>query len=116
SPAATGHALPITACVIDADPVKFLLDMSDTMSIVAVQWLEQTTDPGPPVVQKPTQRTLEVVDPSALSIVGARRMSVSTQLTTQADAQVQANQWLARSSVMAWRIEGLSWDTTGDLG
>jgi hypothetical protein len=47
--------------------------------------------------------------------IGARRLSVSTQLAQSADAVDQASTWLARSSTVAWRIEGLKWDTTGDL-
>jgi lysophospholipase L1-like esterase len=112
SPEAIGNALPITACDVEADPVRFILDMTDTVSMVAVTWLEQVTDAG---VIKPAQRSVEVIAPTTLAIIGARRLSVSTQLTTEADATAQANSWLARSSTVGWRIEGLSWDTTGDL-
>src|SRR4029077_7981659 len=111
STAATANALPVSACLIDVDPVRLLLDIGDTISIVDVQWLEQTQDPGPPVVNRPTQRTVSATDPTMVATIGARRLSVSTQLTTQAAAQNQATQWLARASVMAWRIEGLSWDS-----
>src|SRR4029077_11973593 len=116
SAAAIGNALPITACNIDVDPVRLLLDMGDTISTVDVQWIDQTQDPGPPATQRPTQRTVTATDSVMLQTIGARRLSVSTQLATLGDAQEQAIQWLARTSVMAWRIEGLSWDTAGDLG
>jgi len=116
SPAAAAAALPVTACDIDAAPVRFLLDMTDTVSMVNVTWREQTTDPGPPPVLRPTDRSVELTAPDTMALIGARRLSVSTQLSTQADAAAQATTWLARSSVVAWRIEGLSWDTTGDLG
>jgi hypothetical protein len=115
SPAAIATALPVTACDIDADPVRFVLDMTDTVSMVAVTWLEQVADPGPPATTKPTQRTLEMTDPNMLAVIGARRLSVSTQLVSSGDATLQAQGWLARSSVLSWRIEGLTWDTTGDL-
>jgi hypothetical protein len=115
SPAAKAHAMPLTACVIDAEPVRFILDTTDTISMVALTWLDQVVDPEPPNPIKPTQRTVEVVAPQTMAAIGARRMSVSTQLTAEADATAQANQWLARSSVMAWRVEGLTWDTAGDL-
>jgi hypothetical protein len=115
SPAAIATALPLTACDLDADPVRFVLDMTDTVSMVAVQWLEQVADPGPPATVKPTQRTLELTDPNTLAVIGARRLSVSTQLTGSGDATLQAQGWLARSSVLAWRIEGLTWDTDADL-
>jgi hypothetical protein len=115
SPAAKANALPITACDIDADPVRFILDTTATVSMVALTWLEQVPDPGPPATIRPTQRTVELTAPQTYDAIGARRMSVSTQLTTQADGTAQATQWLARTSVLAWRIEGLTWDTAGDL-
>lgn len=115
SPAALAHALPVTACDIDAEPVRFILDTTGTISMVALTWLEQVVDPEPPNPIKPTQRTVDVTAPGTLAAIGARRMSVSTQLITEADAATQATQWLARSSVVAWRIEGLTWDTAGDL-
>jgi hypothetical protein len=114
SPGAAANALPITACDIDAEPVRFLLDTTDTISLVALTWLEQVVDPDTSAI-KPTQRTVEVTAPETLAAIGARRMSVSTQLITETDATNQANSWLARGSVMAWRIEGLTWDTYGDL-
>src|SRR4029077_17456642 len=107
STVAIGHSIPVSACLIDVDPVRLLLDIGDTISTVDVQWLEQTQDPGPPVVNKPTQRTGPAPDPTMTATIGSRRLSVSTQLATQALAEAQANLWLARSSVMAWRIEGL---------
>lgn len=113
SSAALDHALPITACDIEASPVRFALDMTDTISMVSLSWLEQVVDDG---VVKPANRTIEVYDPGAVAAIGARRLSVSTQLSYEPQALAQANGWLARSSVMAWRIEGLSWDTDGDLG
>jgi hypothetical protein len=88
--------------------------MTDTVSMVAVNWLEQTVD-GTSGQLRPTQRTVEVVDPVVMSVIGARRLSVSTQLIIETDADIQARNWLSRSSVMAWRIEGLRWDTTGEL-
>lgn len=112
SPAAIENAMPMSACVVEADPVRFILDMTDTISMVAVTWLDQVTEDG---VIKPAQRTVEVTAPETLALIGARRLSVSTQLTTEADATLQATDWLARSSVVGWRIEGLAWDTTGDL-
>lgn len=114
SQAAADNSLPVSACVIDADPVRFILDTTETVSMVAVQWLDQVVDPDNGAI-KPTQRTVEISDPIMLSTIGARRLSVSTQLRAQADAEAQANTWLARSSVLSWRIEGLSWDTAGDL-
>lgn len=115
SAAAIANALPITACDIDADPVRFILDMTDTISMVAVQWLEQTVDPGPPAVTKPTQRSVEVIAPNTMAVIGSRRLSISTQLVTLGDANTQATSWLARRSTLAWRIENLRWDSTGDL-
>ena len=115
SPAANANALLITACDVAAAPVKFILDTTGTVSMVAVQWLDQVPDQGPPATVKPTQRTVELTAPQTLALIGARRLSVSTQLTTQTDAQPRRppGGWPG-SSVVAWRIEGLTWDTTGD--
>ena len=109
SAGATENALPVSACDIEADPVRFILDMSDTSSMISLTWNEQTVNTEGQ--QQPTQRTVEVIDPAAQTIIGARRLSVSTQLAVATDAQAQAALWLARSSTVAWRVEGLAWDT-----
>jgi hypothetical protein len=110
---ATLNALPLSSCDVDAEPVRFDLDMTDTVSMVSLQWVEQTV--GTEGEQKPTQRTIDVSDASVVAAIGARRLSVSTQLAQSADAQAQATGWLARSSVLAWRINNLRWDTAGLL-
>lgn len=112
SATATANAMPITACDIDLEPVQFILDMTDTLSMIAVQWMDQTVNTEGKLA--PTQRTVEVTSPETMAAIGARRMSVSTQLTQQTDATAQANQWLARSSTLAWRVEGLRWTTSDD--
>jgi hypothetical protein len=109
SQAAIDNSLPISACDITAEPVRFALDMTDTVSMVSLTWKEQTTDDG---VVKPTDRTIDVADPSVEHIIGARRLNISTQLAQPTPAQAQAALWLARSSVLGWRIEGLQWDTS----
>lgn len=106
---AIGHALPISACNVEADPIRFGLDMSDTVSEVALTWKEQVTDEG---VIKPADRTVTERDVTTEQLIGARRLAVSTQLSHEADAQTMAQLWLARRSPLGWRVEGLVWDTS----
>lgn len=42
--------------------------------------------------------------------MGTRRIAVSTQLATQADASTLAANILGRTSSPGWRISGLTWD------
>jgi hypothetical protein len=109
SAGAIGHALPISACDLDADPVRFSLDMTDTVSTVALTWKEQVVDDG---VVKPADRTIDATDTGVEAVIGARRLSVSTQLSYEPQAAAAAQLWLARSSILAWRMEGLRWDTS----
>jgi hypothetical protein len=110
---ALAHGLPVSSCEIDVDPVRFILDTSSTVSMVALQWLDQVVNEDGK--QTPKQLTVEVIDGNMMETIGARRLSVSTQLAYLEYAQAQAVGWLARNSSLAWRIENLVWDTTGHM-
>jgi hypothetical protein len=113
SAAALANALPISACLIEADPVRFVLDTVGTVSEVDLTWREQTlNDKGQPA---PTDATVSVKDDELARTIGARRLSVSTQLADGAQGAAVADVYMARSSVLAWQVEGLSWDTFGAL-
>jgi len=108
SAAALANALPLSACDIDASPVRFNLDTGDTASQVAVGWVEQGT---PPTM---TARTETHSDANLTTRIGLHRISVSTQLALQADASALADTLLARFSAMGWRMSGVEWDTADD--
>jgi hypothetical protein len=113
SPAAVANGLPLSACLIEADPVRFILDMIGTVSHVDLTWKDQTL--GSEGEQRPTDRTVALVDAALEQQIGARRLSVSTQLSLATQAQTVAQTFLTRSSVLAWQVDGLRYDTEGDL-
>jgi hypothetical protein len=99
----------VSACNLLLEPVRWHQTNDDDSTEVAVTWLEQLTDPGPPVTQTPTQRTVTALDPVAEAATGKRRISVTSQLATEAGAQATANTILARNRTPGWRISGLKW-------
>jgi hypothetical protein len=50
-----------------------------------------------------------VSDPQAEIVTGKRRIGISSQLASSADAQITADAVLARSRTPGWRISGLKW-------
>jgi hypothetical protein len=106
-------ALTLSACDVLLDPVRWVQDVADVSSRVAVRWLEQTTDAGTPVT---AEHTLTLDDPALIAALGVRRIAVSTVLTTSTDAAALAARVLARTGDHGWRIGGLTWATgTDDL-
>lgn len=100
----------LDACKVLRDPVRFLQSVSDISTRVAVTWQEQTLDDkGLPA---PTERTVTVIDADRELDVGTRRISLSTQLQAQADAQAVATRLLARATVDGWRVDGLTVEDT----
>ena len=96
----------LDACKVLRDPVSFVQTVSDISTRVAVSWLEQTLDDdGNPA---PTDRTVTVIDADRELEVGTRRISLSTQLQAQADAEEVADRLLARALVDGWRVGGLT--------
>ena len=92
----------IDGCQIADMDVTWLRDVSDVITRVDATWLEQTTPP--------TERTVSVRDVPAEGDFGARRMGVTTPLTTAPDATNVANRVLVRSRMPHWRAEALTWD------
>ena len=99
----------VSACNLLLEPVRWHQTNDDDSTEVSATWLEQLTDPGPPVTQTPTQRFVSAIDPVAEAATGKRRISVTTQLATEAGAQATANAILARNRTPGWRISGLKW-------
>lgn len=98
----------LDACDISRDPVRWIQDVADVSTRVAVTWREQTLDDkGNP---SPTDRVETVQDPALESNIGTRRIAVSTQLAAQLDAITLATSILGRTSTPGWRISGLVWD------
>jgi hypothetical protein len=101
--------IKVSACNLLLEPVRWHQASDDDSTEVSVVWLEQLTDPGPPVTQKPTQRTVTALDAPAEVATGKRRIGITSQLSTQAGAQLTANAVLGRSRTPGWRISGLKW-------
>jgi hypothetical protein len=106
--AAVPGALTLSACDVLLDPVRWVQDVADVSSRVAVRWLEQTTDGTKPVT---AEHTYTQDDPALIDALGVRRIGVSTVLTTQPDAAALAGRVLARTGDHGWRIGGLTWST-----
>jgi hypothetical protein len=101
--------LELAACDLSRDPVRWIQDVADVSTRVAVTWREQTlNDKGQPA---PTDRVEQVADATLEQQVGTRRIAVSTQLAAQADAARVANSVLGRTSTPGWRLAGLVWDS-----
>lgn len=108
----TGRGIHLSACSVDLAPIRWQQDISDLATRVAVQWKEQTlNDKGQPA---PTDRTVTVNSAELETAIGVRRMQVSTQRTTLADATAVANQLLGRLSVRGWSVKGVVWDSGDD--
>ena len=95
----------LSACDVLRDPVEFTQDVSDITTRAAVSWLEQITDdqglPGT------AEHTVTVIDADLEATYGTRRISLTTQLTTSADAVDVANRLMARLTDGGWRGAGL---------
>jgi hypothetical protein len=97
-------AVQLSACDVLLDPVRWVQDVADVATRVAVRWLEQTTPDT-------TEHTETVTDAGLLAAMGVRRIGIGTVLTSSADALALANRVLARTSDLGWRIGGLTWAT-----
>jgi hypothetical protein len=96
--------LDISACDVLRDPVRWEQSVSDVSTRVAVQWLEQAVDDeGKPTTNEHTET---LVDAELEVDHGKRRISVSTLLTTSADAADVATRILARTGSTGWRVSG----------
>lgn len=98
----------LDACDLSRDPVRWVQDVADVSTRVAVTWRSQTlNDKGQPA---PTDAVVTASDSALEARMGTRRIAVSTQLAAQTDAQVLAGSILGRTSSPGWRISGLTWD------
>lgn len=92
------------------DPVTWTQSVAEVVTTVDIGWLEQTTDPetGQP---SPTERTTTATDAAAVDVYGLRRLSVSTELTSDADALMLAQRLLNQSRGTDWKADGYTLDT-----
>lgn len=97
--------LILSACDMLRDPVEFAIDVTDVASRVTVEWLEQTVDDdGTPA---PTARRQILNNAARESAYGSRTISVSTLLTTAADATTVAERIMTRTDAN-WRAVGIT--------
>lgn len=94
----------VSACNLLLEPVRWHQASDDDSTEVTALWLDQAPDPLSPV-----QRSVTLLDPVAERATGKRRISVTTQLSTEAGALSTASVVLARTRTPGWRISGLSW-------
>lgn len=106
----SGAGVPVSACAVLQDPVRWSREVGDLSTRATVRWLDQTTTPGT------TERSFVLVDAGNESTYGARGISISSLLTTAADAQALAARTLAAHQPSpSWRTEGLTWDLSLSL-
>jgi hypothetical protein len=101
--AVTAAAVPVSACLVDLEPVHWSQNVADLATAVAVGWNDQTTAP------QTTGRTATATETSLDRLIGAHRVAVATQLTTTGDAGALAAAILARLSRRGWTVTGLHW-------
>jgi hypothetical protein len=101
---AGGHGLTISACDVLLDPIQWIQDVADVATRVAIGWKDQTPDPV-----KPVDKTVTAIDAPAELAAGQRRIQVSTELATLADATAVGNSILARMGNTGWRIRGVTY-------
>lgn len=112
---AAANVTTVSACDLLLEPVAWLQDTGDVATVVAVTWLEEGSDgSGEPTT---TERTVTVADQDSIDgtggkpKLGTRRLSISTELSIEADAIAYANRALAQARAVGWRVEGLTLDT-----
>jgi hypothetical protein len=110
----TAAGLVFSACELDLEPVRWVQTLADLATRVVVTWRDQTTTPDP------TDRTVLLRDAdmeAPTGPYGTRRVSVTSQVTTEAVATEVAAAVLSRlSSSTGWRVGGLVWHADPDMG
>ena len=94
----------IDGCDVESPDVTWTRDVADVITRVDATWLDQSTSP------EPTEAGVRVVDAPGEAAYGARRMGVTTPLTTATAATNVANRILARSRDPQWRVQNLTYD------
>lgn len=97
----------LDGCQIPTEALTWIRDVTDVVTRVDLTWLEQLTTEGLPT---PTERNVRVLDAAAEQTYGVRRMGVTTQLTSSANAVDVGDRILARTRQPQGRIDGLTWD------
>lgn len=98
--------LSLSACDVLLDPVRWVQTTEDDATRIAVRWRDQTLDDkGNPA---PTERTYTIVDEAAELASGQRRIGLSTELATEADADRVGDAVLGRVRSPGWRVAGLT--------
>jgi hypothetical protein len=109
----------ISACEFDLEPVRYLQTNSDIATRTVVYWDDQTGAPDP------VQRSATTIDAAAEApdgLWGVRRVTVTSQLTTEADALAVGAGLLRRlgppsdadDESASWRIGGLTYRVEPD--
>lgn len=96
----------IDACRILRDRATWIQDTQDVSTRASATWTDDVTDPD-----NATQRRTEVIDTAIEAVLGPRRISISTQLRTEVDAQHLAVGVLNRARFLDWRLQGVTLDT-----
>lgn len=106
---AQADALPLPASVLDRADVTITKGVTEVSSAATVRWREAGTDnDGKPTT---TDREYQTTDTGRLASYGYRALSVSTSLTSEADAADLAAHLMARAAPSAWMIPTARWDT-----
>jgi hypothetical protein len=98
----------LSACDVLLEPVTWVQTSEDDSTRVALTWQAQTLDDKGQ--QAPTSTIEEDYDAALEAATGQRRISVTTQLALQPDAQRVVASYLGRASTPGWRVAGLVWD------
>lgn len=95
----------IDACQISRD-LTWVRDVTDVMTRIDATWLDQSTSPDVTERWIPTQ-----IDPTpgTEAVHGQRHVTISTPLTTEADAINVAARTLNRTRQLQWRAEEINW-------
>lgn len=110
---ATGVGQEISACDVLRAPVTWEQSVADVATRVAVTWLEQGVDEEGKATT--TERTVTLVDDALEATYGQRGVSVSTLLADADDARDVASRILTRTSIVGWRVTGLTIDDDESL-
>lgn len=109
----------LSACEFDLEPVRYLQTNSDIATRSIVYWDDQTGDPDP------VQRSATTIDAAAEApdgLWGVRRVTVTSQLTNEADALAVGQAVLRRlgppsgadPDSASWRLGGLTYRVEPD--
>jgi hypothetical protein len=99
----------ISACDILRDPVVWRQSTGDVTTLVDVTWQEQTLDDDG--LLAPTERHVTLTNDPAIAVFGVNRLSLGTELISEADATALAARLLDSASQLLWRVDGVTYDT-----